>query len=43
MYKVMRVWPPPNVNVDPKGKASFAVTPGLYEYPFEFKVGSPKT
>ena len=41
MYKVIRVWPPPNVNVDPRGKARFAISPGLYEYPFEFKVRSP--
>jgi hypothetical protein len=41
MYKVIRVWPPPNVNVDPRGKASFAISPGVYEYPFEFKVRSP--
>ena len=40
MYKVIRVWPPPNVNVDPRGKASFSISPGLYEYPFEFKVSS---
>jgi hypothetical protein len=38
MYKIVRVWPPPNVHVDPRGKANFVISPGLYEYPFEFKV-----
>ena len=38
LYKVARVFPPPQMEVDPRGKASFLLQIGVYEYPFEFKV-----
>jgi hypothetical protein len=38
LYKVARVFPPPQMVVDPRAKAAFVLQIGVYEYPFEFKV-----
>ncbi|KAF2664206.1 hypothetical protein BT63DRAFT_103317 [Microthyrium microscopicum] len=38
LYKMQRVFPPPNVQVNPREKMSFQLAPGSYEYPFEFKI-----
>jgi hypothetical protein len=32
------VFPPPNMELDPRGKGVYALAPGMYTYPFDFKV-----
>lgn len=38
LYKVITVFPSPDVQKHGSGNASYTLSPGQYEYPFQFKV-----
>lgn len=41
LYKTQVVWPPAQVQLEVGHKGGFTLNSGQYEWPFEFKVGSP--
>jgi hypothetical protein len=38
LYRIAKVFPPPNMELDSKGKGVYSFAPGVYTYPFDFKV-----